>query len=85
MLTTDRATTYRYDDKCSNRFLKHNFLSNLNKNALRHKRTLIWRHAWRWFPKNSYTKQTTKVVLFSILRRNLSKFITHSVYIAVSS
>jgi len=23
MLTTDRATTHRYDDKCSNRFLKH--------------------------------------------------------------
>jgi len=31
---------------------------------------------WRWFPKNSYTKQTTKVVLFSILRCHLSKFIT---------
>jgi len=30
----------------------------------RHKRILIWRHAWRWFPKNSYAKQTTKVVLF---------------------
>jgi len=23
MLTTDRATTHRYDDKFSNRFLKH--------------------------------------------------------------
>jgi len=23
MLTIDRATTHRYDDKCSNRFLKH--------------------------------------------------------------
>jgi len=22
-LTTDRATTHRYDDKCSNGFLKH--------------------------------------------------------------
>jgi len=44
----------------------------------RHKRILIWRHAWRWFPKNSYAKQTTKVVLFSILRRNLWKFITHT-------
>ena len=43
-----------------------------------HKRILIWRHAWRWFPKNSYITQTTKVVLFSILRRNLSKFITQT-------
>jgi len=43
----------------------------------RHKRILIWRHAWRWFPKNSYTKTTTKV-LFSILRYNLSKFITQT-------
>jgi len=45
----------------------------------RHKRILIWRHAWRWFPKNIYAKQTTKVVLFlTILRRNLSKFITQT-------
>jgi len=29
-------------------------------------------------PNNSYTKQTTKVVLFSILWRNLPKFITRT-------
>jgi len=23
MLTTDRATTHRHNDKCTNRFLKH--------------------------------------------------------------
>jgi len=44
----------------------------------RNKRILIWRHAWRRFPKNSYTKTTTKVLLFSILRHNLSKFITQT-------
>ena len=44
----------------------------------RNKRMLIWRHAWRWFPKNSYTKLTTKVVLFSILQHNLSNFITQT-------
>ena len=29
-------------------------------------------------PKNSYTKNTTKLLLFSILRRTLSKFITQT-------
>jgi len=43
----------------------------------RNKRILIWHHAWRWFPKNIYTKKTTKL-LFSILQHNLSKFITHT-------
>jgi len=42
----------------------------------RNKRILIWRHVWRWFPKNSYTKKTTKLLLFSILQRNLPKFVT---------
>jgi len=27
-------------------------------------------------PKNSYTKKTNKLVIFSILRHNLSKFVT---------
>jgi len=44
----------------------------------RNKCILIWRHAWRWFPKNSYTKKITKPLLFSILWRNLSKFITQT-------
>jgi len=46
---------------------------------------LIWRHIWRWFPKNSYAKKTTKLLLFSILQRIVSKFVTKWVYIALSS
>ena len=29
-------------------------------------------------PKNSYTKKTNKLVIFSILRHNLSKFVTQT-------
>jgi len=35
--------------------------------------------------KNNYTKMTIKLVLFSILRCDLFKFITETFYIAVSS
>jgi len=45
----------------------------------RNKCILIWRHAWRWFPKNSYTKIPLNIFFFSILRRK------RRVYIAVSS
>jgi len=76
ILTTDRAKTHRHTDKRRNGFLKHkrvkHFLSNLNNNA-NETSASWWRHAWRWFPKNSYTKKITKLLLFSILRHNLSK------------
>ena len=42
----------------------------------RNKRILIWCHICRWLSKNSYTKKTTKLLPFSILRHNLSKFLT---------
>jgi len=42
----------------------------------RNKRILIWRRAWQWFLKNGYTKKTTKLLLFNILRHNLSKLET---------
>jgi len=44
----------------------------------RNKHILIWRHVWWCFLKNSYAKKTTKRLLFSILRRNLSKFVTQT-------
>ena len=44
----------------------------------RNKHILIWRHAWGWFSKNSYTIKTTKHLLSSILRHNLSKFVTRT-------
>jgi len=31
-----------------------------------------------YLPKNSYTKKTNKLVFFSILRHNLSKFVTQT-------
>jgi len=59
----------------------NNFLSNVN-NAQQRKqdrRILVWRHTWRTQPKNNYTKKkTNKLVLFSILRHNLSEFVTQT-------
>jgi len=56
----------------------NNFLSNLNNAQQRkqNKRILVWHHTWLKQPKNNYTKKTNKLVLFSILRHNLSKFVT---------
>ena len=82
ILTTDRAKTHRHTDKCRNGVLKHKRVKQssyrISITTHRNKCILIWRHAWRWFPKNSYTKKITKLLLFSILWRNLSKFITQT-------
>ena len=89
MLTTDRATTHRYDDKCRNRFLKHTLVKITSYRILikrkRHKRILIWRHAWRWFPKNSYTKQTLKLFFLAFCGVIYQNLLHRRVYIPVSS
>ena len=82
ILTADRAKTHRHTDKRRNWFLKHKLVKQsfyrISITTHRNKCILIWRHAWRWFPKNSHTKKITKFLLFSILRRNSSKFITQT-------
>jgi len=80
-LTTDRAKTHRHTDKRRNGFLKHervkHFLSNLNNNA--NETSASWYDVTHHddFRRIAYTKKIIKL-LFSILRRNLSKFITQT-------
>jgi len=50
---------------------------NMTKNY-RESTKLIHTHDFRKYPKNNYTKKTTKLLPFSILQRNLSKFITQT-------
>ena len=48
---------------------------NMTKNY-RESTKLIHTHDFRKYPKNNYTKKTTKLLPFSILRHNLPKFVT---------
>ena len=43
------------------------------------------RHAWRWFPKNSYTKKITKLFFLAFCVVIYQNLLHRRVYIAVSS
>jgi len=82
ILTTDRAKTHRHTDKRRNRFLNHkrvkDFLSNLNKNAYETSASSYDVMHDDDFRRIAILKKTTKLLVFSILRHNLSKFITQT-------
>ena len=89
ILTADRAKTHRHTDKRRNWFLKHKLVKQsfyrISITTHRNKCILIWRHAWRWFPKKAILKRSLNFFFLAFCGVISQNLLHRQVYIAVSS